>query len=276
MRWPLYPVLSRLRRQIRHFNSPLNSARYPTSAPSPQNALDIFKGEWWSQFPPPFETLRAGKTDMFDDPRIAWAISQFGNVQGNSILELGPLEGGHSYMLEQAGVRSVTAIEAHPRAYLRCLIAKEILGMEHTRFLHGDFVEYLRAGPPRVDAVIASGVLYHMENPVELLALLARITDKLFLWTHYYDRDLIAPNQAVKERFDGVIQREHSGFEHRLFRYVYGGSFGIGGPRPYSHWMLREDIPEALGQFGFNMIRISFETPDHPNGPAFALVALRE
>ena len=260
---------------MRHFSSPLNTAQYVAGVPSPQNAIDLFKGEWWSRFPAPFDGLRTGDVETFDDPRIAWAISEFGGVAGKSVLELGPLEGGHSYMLERAGIASIIAIEAHPRAYLRCLVAKEIVGMPHTRFLCGDFIDYLRASPPRFDAVIASGVLYHMTNPVELMALLARVTDKLFLWTHYYDAEPLTRNREVASRFSGETRCIHEGFEHRLFRYVYGGSFGIGGPRAFSNWMLRDEILDALGLFGFNMIRTAFNTPDHPNGPSFALVAER-
>ena len=44
---------------------------------------------------------------------------------------------------------SITAIEANRRAYLKCLVMKETLGLTRTRFLLGDFVEYLRASPGR-------------------------------------------------------------------------------------------------------------------------------
>ncbi len=269
-----------LRRSWKFLTSGANmSDRYVTSAPSPQNALDIFKGEWWSQLPEPFSTLRAGEMKTFDDPRIHWALSQFGEVRGQTALELGPLEGGHSYMLERAGFDSVLAIEANPRAYLRCLIIKEIVGLNQTQFRCGNFVEYLRNSPPAVDAVLGSGVLYHVENPVELIALLSRITDRLFLWTHYYDAKIIPSNPKLAGSFTGFERSEYAGFEHSLFRYDYGRSFRLqrfcGGSRGHSHWMLREDIIECLGHFGFNAIRINFEEVDHPNGPAFALVAVR-
>ena len=65
----------------------------------------------------------------------------------------------------------MTAIEANTRAYLKCLIAKELLDMSRLGFLLGDFMEYLRGDPDHVDVCFASGVLYHVPNPVETLAL---------------------------------------------------------------------------------------------------------
>jgi hypothetical protein len=246
---------------------------YVHAAPSAQNALDIFKGEWTSRLPGSFATLAAGDTKLFEDDRIQWAISQFGPASNKSVLELGPLEGGHSYMLEKAGFASVLAIEGNTRAYLKCLVVKELLHLSHVEFLCGDFVEYLRQTPVRFDCVVASGVLYHMVQPVELLSLLSRATDRLFLWTHYYDS-----SHARAKRFKAPQQTSHEGFKHTLYRQQYRtsawGGF-CGGASAYSHWMTREDILTCLRHFGLEDIRTAFEEPNHSNGPSFALVAQR-
>ncbi|MBV9762532.1 MAG: class I SAM-dependent methyltransferase [Acidobacteriaceae bacterium] len=247
------------------------------SAPSPQNALDIFEGKWWSQLPPPHTNLRAGALALFEDPRLAWALSKLGDMRDRSVLELGPLEGAHSYMLERAGAQSIVSIEANPEAYLKCLIVKETVGLQRTRFLFGDFLEYLRDSPPRFDAAIASGVLYHMVHPAQLIALLSTVTDRLYLWTHYYDEKVVSSNKKLASMFTAQTEAAYAGFRHTLHRYEYWGSFAsrrfCGGTRPHAHWMTRDDVIECLKRFGFDRIRTSFEAPDHPDGPAFALVA---
>ncbi len=87
---------------------------YVRSAPSAQNAVDIFKGEWASQFPAALTVpVQAGGIPLFEDGRIIDAIQQFGGVEGMRVLELGPLEGAHSYMMELYGAASVTAVESN-------------------------------------------------------------------------------------------------------------------------------------------------------------------
>ena len=168
--------------------------QYVRAAPSEANAVDIFKGEWWSALPGRLAGIPAGNLPLFDDKRVHWAIEALGGVAGKSVLELGPMEAGHTWMLEQAGAASVVSIEANSRCFMKCLIVKEVVGLTRSRFLHGDFEEYLRATSERFDAVVASGVLYHMRNPVELLRNIARVTDRVFIWSHYYSAE---PLQAI-------------------------------------------------------------------------------
>ncbi len=126
-------LLVRIIRRFRASESTLRSG-YFSSAPSAQNALDIFQGEWHTTLPGELHGLRAGTIDLFEDPRISWALREMGEVAGKTVVELGPLEGAHTYMLEQAGCASITSIEGSPRAYLKCLVLKEILGLQRVAF----------------------------------------------------------------------------------------------------------------------------------------------
>jgi hypothetical protein len=44
--------------------------RYVTSAPSAQNALDIFAGSWVSKLPASLAELQTGRVPLFEDARI--------------------------------------------------------------------------------------------------------------------------------------------------------------------------------------------------------------
>lgn len=252
---------------------------YVQTVPGPQNALDIFHDEWSSRLPGEFGRYVAGTANLFEDGRIGWLAEQLGGVSGKTVLELGPLEGAHTYQLERLGAASITAIEANTHAYLRCLIVKELLGLQRAHFECGDFVEYLRAQPPRYDVVLASGVLYHLQTPVEVLGLIAAITDRVFIWTHYYDADVISANPVLACKFTGSALETYQGFSHTLYRQEYGDTLDqtgfCGGSRPFSCWLSRADIVGALKHFGFDDIRLSFDVPQHFHGPAFGVVALR-
>jgi hypothetical protein len=243
--------------------------QYVLSVPSPQNAIDIFEGEWSSELPD--TNLLAGSITLFDDYRIKWFTEHLGGFQNKKVLELGPLEAGHTYMLERLGAASITSIEANTRAFLKCLIVKEVFDLGHARFLCGDFVEYLRTNRQQFDVCLASGVLYHMTNPVELVALLAKTADHVCLWTHYFDPDTL--------QFPSHQEAEYAGFSHTLYRREYGEGLNwagfCGGCRPYHCWMTRDDIIKCLRYFGLTEITIGIEEPHHQNGPAFTLVASR-
>ena len=263
-------------RRIRKSEAGIRTEYFPT-VPSPQNALDIFDGEWYTSLPGELHGLRAGRIDLYEDPRLKWGLAEAGGLHGKRVLELGPLEGAHTYMLEHAGAASIRAVEGNPRAYLKCLVLKEVLALQNAQFLCGDFVEYLRAGPERADFVVASGVLYHMTNPAELIALISRITDCVFLWTHYYDAAAVARTPEIQRKLANAREAEHEGFRHKLHRYEYFSSFGLkrfcGGPNPYANWMERESILDCLRFFGFESIVTNFDEPNHVDGPAFAVVA---
>ena len=254
--------------------------QYETRAPSPQHALDLFAGEWASRLPAPHDALDAGAMPLFADTRLLWALEHLGGVERTSILELGPLEGGHSWMLAQAGAASITAIEANRRAYLKCLVVKEVVGLERVRVLLGDFLAYLRAHPDaHFDVGIASGVLYHMAEPVELLARLARACDRLFLWTHYHDDALMARHPAVAARFRGTEPSVFEGYAHVRHPHWYQAArFApgfCGSSATHPRWLSRDAIIDALRFFGHDVRAVGLDQPDHPHGPAFGLVSTR-
>ncbi|MEO5960503.1 MAG: class I SAM-dependent methyltransferase [Opitutaceae bacterium] len=250
-------------------------------APSDQNALDLFAGEWSSQPPPDRSDLKAGATLLFDDPRIKWAHDRFremgleGGFAGRTVLELGPLEGGHAYVAERLGARSITAIEANARAYLKCLVAKEIFGTRNARFLLGDCLVHLRTTAETYDIGIACGILYHLTNPVELLELLGRRCRAIFLWTVFYDPEFVAKNPVPGAKFTDTLDLTHAGFAHTLHRFNYGDSLEwkgfCGGGEAFSYWMELPDILAALDRYGFKDIRM--EQQPNVHGSALMLVA---
>jgi hypothetical protein len=253
---------------------------YVQVVPSDQNALDIFKDEWSSQLPGAWKKLKAGTVPLFEDARIVWAAEQLGGFSGQQVIELGPLEAGHTYMMESLGAESILAVEANKRAFLKCLIVKEILRLNRSRFVLGDLVSFLRENEMTFDICLASGVLYHMQNPCELIHLISKASKKVVLWTHFYDEELIRAKDIVAGKFSGKIQKSYNGFDHVLYKYNYGDALKwtgfCGGGSSSSYWMSREDILACLRFFGFQDLRIGFEDPDHGNGPCFSIVGRRD
>ena len=147
-----------------------SARKFSLREPSQQNAVDIFEGSWVSDFAEICPGLKAGTTPFFTaDPRpddCARLLGSDGRLDGMRVLELGPLEGAHTYKLEKLGAASILAIEGNAQAYLKCLITKEITGITAAHFLHGDFTQYLASARDPFDLVFCSGVLYHIVDPV--------------------------------------------------------------------------------------------------------------
>jgi Methyltransferase domain len=253
---------------------------YLHEAPTPQTAVDIFKGEWSSRFPPPFADLNAGPIPLFQDDRLAWALAELGGIQGQTVLELGPLEAGHSYMLDRAGAASILAIEGNSRAFLKCLVAKEILAIEHVQFQCGDFIPYLESTNQQFDLLLASGVLYHMKDPIKLLRMISQHTRRTYIWTHYFEESIIRTSPVLQWKFPTSEVIEVEGRPVTLHRQEYlnslEGKTYCGGNQAYSHWLTRNDLLETLRALGFVHIKLNFEAPDHPHGPALGLVATKD
>jgi hypothetical protein len=250
---------------------------YVSKAPSPQNAIDLFAGEWSSQFPDECG-VAAGAAGLFEDGRISWLGKVIGGFDGQRVLELGPLEGGHTHMLVRDGAE-VTAVEANTRAYLKCLVAKEILGMQRARFLLGDFIEYLRSTNEHFDLCVASGVLYHMRDPLELLELIGGVADRLMVWTHYFDQGRYDSDPTYTAKFSEHTDVERDGFKYALHRWEYQAALGwggfCGGSAPHAQWLSRDDLFRAVEHLGWQVDAVEFDQPDHLNGPAIAFIAHR-
>ncbi len=252
--------------------------QYLIEYPEAQNIIDLFQGEWSSKLPKESKlTTHPGSVPLFEDARVVWVEQMMGSFSGLKILELGPLEGGHSYMLQKMGATQVRAIEANTRTFLKCLCIKEIFKLDRVEFLLGDFVQYLEKEDKPWDLVFASGVLYHMEDPVYLLKLISKVTQHVFLWTHYYDHDLIGKNNALSHKFGKLKHDYFEGFEYQYaiqsYKEALNWSGFCGGPLITSKWLTRESIFGILKVLGFNKISVQFEQTDHANGPAFTLFA---
>jgi hypothetical protein len=249
--------------------------KFEQRPPDHRNAMALFEGRWAVDFSNMSAAGQGGGTpDVTSDPRPARAARYLGSgtqpFEGMSVLELGPLEAAHTFQLEQLGAERILAIEANSEAYLKCLIMKEVFALKRSTFMLGDFSPYLAETRERFGLIFASGVLYHMEYPLQLIRDMARVGNRCFVWTHYYDD--AHPKCGHRTRVAAALD----GFSAPYFTASYQDRAKPtfwGGNKPASAWMTRGDIVGAFRHFGFDRVEAFDDEPHHVNGPCFSLAA---
>jgi hypothetical protein len=230
--------------------------------PCEQNAVSLFR-HWASRFPEGKGLATDGQAGLFEDERILWLDEQLRHhtgrgIRGRSILELGPLEAGHTYMLDRLGASSVVSVEANSIAYLKCLIAKETLGISSAHFILGNALRYLEQCTRRFDLCVCSGFLYHQRDPLRVLQLLSGTCDHLYLWTQTYHESLFEKQPAMRQCFGPPREVSDGDLHFTLHPHHYGEIKDYeafwGGTEPSSCWMRSEDIQATLEHFGLNAL----------------------
>jgi len=252
--------------------------KFEVRRPSAQNAVEIFAGRWASDLSKVCDVNGAGNADLFvSDPRPKMAADalgrEAGTFNGMRVLELGPLEAGHSFQLERLGAASVLAVEANAEAFLKCLVVKELLNLNRCRFVLGDVLEFTAGTSEVFDMVFCSGILYHMRSSVSLIRSICRITDRCFVWTHYHNDG----------KGDGGMKHtrrrvEEHGFETDYYELGYSdrheGTFW-GGNSDARAWMTRDSILECFRHFGLGDIAVLQDLPLSQNGASMSFAASR-
>ena len=242
-------------------------ARYETRTPSAQTIADIFEDTWKSRLP---NVETSGTVEMFGDRRVDWLAKTLpGGLTGKSVCEIGPFEGYQTLGLSQQGVASITSVEANSFNFLKCLCLKEICKFDAT-FEFGDGLGFLRETPQHFDLIFASGVLYHLQTPFEFLSAAMAKSDHIYLWTHYYDAEVISAHPTVAQHFVPTLDQEFDGDDHsyKMFARSYMirnyqtsiPAYWEGGLQDITFWVEKEALLDHLRRGGFDNIHIHADT----------------
>jgi hypothetical protein len=190
-------------------------------------------------------------------------VDQFFRFAPNpaTILELGSLEGAHSFILaEHAGVKQVVALEGREANLRKSRFVQELLQIRNVKFAqanleHADLREF-----GNVDAVFCCGLLYHLPEPWKLIEQLATIAPVLFIWTQY-----AAENEArdVGHQLRGKIHVEG------------GAEEPLSGMSATATWLTLDSLRALLVASGYESVEVIDDDPGHANGPAVTIGARR-
>ena len=199
--------------------------------------------------------LYGGNFSYDGDNRVPMFLEAF--PDSIKILDLGILEGGHTFQLARKPGVSVIGIEGREDNFRRACLVRKILGLDNVRLVQADLEkEDLDSFGP-LDAVFCSGILYHLPRPWELLAKISRVTSNLFVWTQYVpDKDATV-----------ILEDEYRGT-------WYGeGVDPLSGLSPQSFWPTLGSLCYMLWKNGFTHITLLEIKPHHDIGSCISLAA---
>jgi len=231
-----------------------------------ENAFQIYDN-WVTSFHFDGREYGAPKPLVTDhSPEIAQLNEAF-PLKGARVLELGPLEGGRTKQMANLGASLIVGVESNPEAFSKCCLVKSVFGLDSARFVFGDFNAFMeKDGPrktPQYDICVASGVLYHMEDPLHAIDLMAASAPAVYVWT------CVASERAPTGEWIDLKDRE--GRIYRGRRNYYRTTEHLGGIHPSAVWLSEEDCLRAFQDRGCEIQRLGGE--EHPNGRVIAFIA---
>lgn len=185
------------------------------------------------------------------EPVIGNRIRSFFEVfpGARRVLELGGMEGIDTFQLaSQEGV-SVVSVEGRLENIRKAEFLNELYGFGNVRFVHADLETYDPRPLGNFDAVMCSGILYHLERPWRLIERLSPVTGRLFIWTHYW---------ASEEGTEVV-----DGYRVKKVMEVFPESL-LNGLSEHSQWFTLDSLTQALRDSGFVNINILRQKPSLP------------
>ena len=213
-------------------------------------------GPWIYQFQIGGQTYGGGISAVGDE-RVERFVRYAPKVA--TILELGALEGAHSFILaERPGVRRVVALEGREANLRKARLVQELLEIRNVEFAQVNLENADVARFGKFDAVFCCGLLYHLPEPWRLIQQLPAIAPLLFIWTQY-----AAENEArdLGNGFRGKIHIEG------------GADEPLSGMSATATWLTLQSLRDLLRTCGYKRVDVIFDDPGHANGPAVTIGA---
>jgi hypothetical protein len=198
-----------------------------------------------------------GWYDASDDKRLVQFERAF--PIRTRILEVGSLEGGHSFCLARMlNVDKVVALEGRDYNIRKAEFVRGVLVVENVEFHLVDLESANLTKHGQFDVCFNVGLLYHLPQPWIHLKNIREVTQSIFLWTHY-----AAESKATEERngYPGMTYRE------------FGFDDPLSGLSNTSFWPTLDGLKRMLSDSGFTRIEIIENDAGHRDGPAVTLSA---
>jgi len=227
-----------------------------------------FLGPWNHNIRLPFGVYTAACDAYYPAHRELLAIVAHaldGAFAGRRILDVGCLEGYFSIECALQGA-DVLGIDGKTLNVRKCEFVQSALGVPNVRFVEDDAMAVTRDTYGTFDAVLALGLLYHLEDPFEFLANMADVCDGFMLIdTHVALEEQPESIKGVwKPTLSDIRTFEARGarYQGRLFREFDPGTSQVAKDlsptaslrNESSVWLTEDSLVRLLHDVGFEQV----------------------
>jgi SAM-dependent methyltransferase len=226
----------------------------------PQNLAEEFTklGPWIYQFEIDGKTYGGGISAV-GDVRVERFFRYAPHPE--TILELGSLEGAHSFILaKHPGVKRVVALEGREANLRKARFVQELLRIGNVEFAQSNLEYADLSAFGKFDAIFCCGLLYHLPEPWKLIEQCSAVAPLLFIWTQY------AAENEGHEVGHGLRGKIH----------IEGGADEpLSGMSATATWLTLDSLRALLVASGYESVEVIHDDPGHANGPAVTIGARR-
>jgi tRNA (mo5U34)-methyltransferase len=125
------------------------------------------------------------------------------DLRGKTVLDIGCNAGFYSFVAKLRGAKSVLGVDQQQEYVNQALLMRDILDVD-VEFRQGDGHE-LDEGTGPYDIVINTGVIYHLQNPMDFLTKVAGVTREMM----YLETESLIDSKYAE--YAWFIEREYGG-----------------------------------------------------------------
>lgn len=173
------------------------------------------------------------------------------NREQIKIADLGCLEGGFSVEIARLGFQ-VLGLEIRQKNHNACKYVKSKVNLPNLSFVKDDAWNLPNYG--KFDCVLCCGLLYHLDAPKKFLEMIASVTDKLILNTHfatevtaYFNLSEFTQNEGLNGRWFREFDENASLADREDFAWAAWENHK-------SFWIRKDELLELLYSLGFKTV----------------------
>jgi SAM-dependent methyltransferase len=238
--------------------------------PTPSPLLVENPTGWWDLLPftthqiavaPERWTMASGGVNADEDVRTTILCEELGDrLSQSTVIDLGCLEGGFSVELARRGVQHVVGVEARQISVDRCNLVRDLLGLTNVSFRCADVNDELRQAAAGFDAVLATGILYHLPDPAASLKTI-RSACRGFALVDTHIAVLEGPTHYCSEELSELLSGGQTYRGRTFWEYdanateadQQGYTLAAYG-NPESFWPLEAELVRMMDDAGFSRV----------------------